>query len=424
MRILIVAPNISTRMGGEAILPYHYIRELRKLGHEVCALTHARVRDELLGGDLGGEDLHFVEDSRVERILHRFSQHAPAAIAEPLFGTGVAAVTMARLAARARELCRELSIDVVHQPTPVSPLFPSFFTGLCAPLVVGPLNGAMSYPPALRSAYSRGSETAVRIVRGISSVANRLVAGKYEAARVLVANQRTRRGLPAGIPDERIAYLAENGVDLSLWTAPPVARATPPLFVYVGRLVRWKAVDLAIEAFARMQAPGKLVIVGDGEERTKLEQLAAQRRCPSREIEILGFQKQPAIRDVLARATALVLPSLRECGGAVVLEAFACRTPVIATAWGGPREYVTPETGFLVAPEGREEFIRGLMAAMQAMSANPQSADRMGAAARERAEAHFAWDKKATAMIEIYNAVIAERGRSVAVERVDADARA
>ena len=44
MKVLMVAPNISRKMGGEAVLPWHYIRELRKLGLDVHALTHARVR--------------------------------------------------------------------------------------------------------------------------------------------------------------------------------------------------------------------------------------------------------------------------------------------------------------------------------------------------------------------------------------------
>jgi glycosyltransferase involved in cell wall biosynthesis len=250
------------------------------------------------------------------------------------------------------------------------------------------------------------------------------VSGKYDAARLLVANERTRRGLPVGVAEDRIAYLPENGVDLSLWTAPLAPRVSPPLFVYVGRLIRWKAVDLAIEAFSRLQTPAKLAIVGDGAERAKLERLAAEERCAARDIEFLGFRPQPQIRELLSTATALILPSLRECGGAVVLESFACRTPVIATAWGGPKEYVTPETGLLVAPVGREEFIRGLLGAMQTLCGDSMLVVRMGEAARQRVEEKFAWDKKAKAMAAVYEAVIAERSRSVAVERVDANAPA
>ena len=64
MRVLLVAPNISMRMGGEAVIPYHCMRELRALGLDVTALTHARVRDELRASSLWRDgDFHFVEDA-------------------------------------------------------------------------------------------------------------------------------------------------------------------------------------------------------------------------------------------------------------------------------------------------------------------------------------------------------------------------
>lgn len=409
MRVLIVAPNMSHRMGGEAVLPLHYVRELRKAGVETHALTHARVRAELEASEYARTGpLHFVEDSRTEIALHGMSERAPAALSEPLFGTSVAAVTLARLARRARELDASIPFDVVHQPTPVSPLFPSFLTGLAAPVVIGPLNGAMSYPPGFERDYGRGGEAVIRAARLVAGVANRAAPGKLRAARILAANERTLRGLPSGIAPERVSIMPENGVDLDLWTkGRGPDHDAPPTFAYVGRLIRWKAVDLLIEAFSRVQAPAaKLLIIGDGDERAALETLAASKRTPRLGIEFPGFRPQAEINAILGAATALVLPSLRECGGAAVLESFACGTPVIATAWGGPKDYMTPETGFLIAPEGREEFIRGIAAAMQALCADPALRARMGAAARARVETHYSWRAKARAMIDIYRSVM------------------
>jgi glycosyltransferase involved in cell wall biosynthesis len=405
MRVLIVAPNISIRMGGEAILPYHYIRELKALGVDVHALTHARVRDEILNSDISDcATFHFVEDAAIERLLYRSGKLMPPALRDTAINSAIGAVTLARLGRRARKLEREIKFDVIHQPTPVSPLFPSFLNNMQAPLIVGPMNGAMSYPPAFEKHYAEGSVGAVAVARAVSGIANRLAPGKRQAARLLVANDRTQRGLPNGIDPSKVSCLIENGVDLQLWSPERQAKPASPVFVFVGRLVHWKALDLLLEAFAEIEPPARLVIIGDGPDRTKLEQ-QAQILAGDR-IEFLGFRSQSDIRDILAASTALVLPSMRECGGAVVLEAFACATPAIATDWGGPQDYITPQTGYLIAPDARASFISGLRDAMAELARDPARTQAMGAAARAHIEREFSWQAKTTQMLEIYRAAM------------------
>lgn len=407
MRVLIVAPNISARMGGEAVLPLNYIRELRNLGLDVKALTHARVREELQSHPLWIDgDFFFVEDTPAEKLLYAIGRRAPRALEDIVFNSAIGAVTMMRLGAAARRLAAELNVDVVHQPGPVSPLFPSALTNMPAPVVIGPMNGAMDYPPAFRNEYSKGSQAVVRAARAVSSLANGIWRGKREAALLLAANERTRAGFPRNIDPARTGILVENGVDLSLWTPPEAPRETPPCFVYVGRLVWWKAVELLIEAFSQVARPARLLIIGDGPERARLEAAAKTAARPQNPIEFLGFLPHADIRDALGRATALVLPSLREAGGAVILEAFACRAPAIATAWGGPTDYVTRETGVLVSPSSREAFIAGLADAMNALAADPAMAAAMGAAARARVEAEFSWSAKAQAMRALYRQAV------------------
>jgi glycosyltransferase involved in cell wall biosynthesis len=407
MRVLIVAPNISMRMGGEAALAYHYARELNRAGVKAACLTHARVRDELerdpISRDVG---FHFVEDAPLERGLHQIGRRAPAALNDTIFDTAIGLSTLARLSRKARDLAKSFGADVIHQPAPVSPQFPSFLHDMPAPVVIGPLNGGMSYPPAFERAYSRGSRAAVGAARAVSGAANRLFAGKRSAAMVLVANERTRRALPRGVRAERVEILVENGVDLDLWSRAPQP-PVEPVFVYVGRLVWWKGVELLIRAQNAVGANARLIVIGDGPERARLEREA--RAANAGRIEFRGFLPQSEIATILARSTALVLPSLRECGGAVILEAFASGIPAIATDWGGPQDYVTAETGILVPPVGEEGFIQGLASAMDALIKNPERARAMGAAARRRAERHYSWAAKAQAMIGLYERAIAAR---------------
>lgn len=407
MRVLIVADNMSTLMGGEAVIPIHYLRELRALGVDAHAVTHGRVANELkTHRDVDFTHVDFIDDTGFERATNTLSLKVPGAIRETLFMNAIGVSTGLRLARRARKRAVEIDADVIHQPTPVSPAAPSYMTNMPAPVVIGPMNGGMSYPDAFARDYARGSGAIVSAGRAAASIANLLSPGKRDAAALVVANPRTQRALPRNIDPRRVSVLVENGVDLAAWGALRRAAAPPnPTFVFVGRLVWWKAVDLLIAAFERLEGEPVLRIIGDGDERSALERLAASSNAAAR-IRFDGFRPQADIRDALAGATALVLPSLRECGGAVVLEAFASGAPAIATDWGGPADYITPQSGVLVKPDGRESFIAGLASAMRRLAADSALASAMGAEGRRLVEEKYSWREKARAMLGIYEAAI------------------
>ena len=104
-------------------------------------------------------------------------------------------------------------------------------------------------------------------------------------------------------------------------------------------------------------------------------------------------------------ATALVLPSLRECGGAVVLEAMSVGTPVIATDWGGPSDYVDDSCGILVPPRSAASFVAGLSEAMEELASNSERCAEMGRCGLERVRRQFTWDAKIAQILEHYAAV-------------------
>jgi glycosyltransferase involved in cell wall biosynthesis len=405
MRICIVADNASARFGGEAILPLHYFRLLRQRGVEVWLIAHDRVRAELEA--LLPEErqrMRFVSDTAIHRVLFRFSGMLPRRIAESTLGLVMLMYTQWTERRVVRQLIRDYGIDVLHQPAPVAPSYPSMFFGLGKPLIIGPMNGGMDYPPAFRSADSLLSRIFVALARPLTAVVNRLLPGKRNAAVLLVANQRTAAALPAGYRG-RVEELVENGVDLETWhtSAVPFEPAASR-FVFMGRLVDWKALPIMFEAMTRV--PGAtLDVIGDGGMRQVWQREAERLRLGSR-VQFRGWQSQQECARALADATALVLPSLYECGGAVVLEAMAMARPVIATAWGGPADYLDGDTGFLISPKSRESMIAGFADAMQRLIDNPELAAHMGAAARKKLLAQFTWQMKIDRMIEIYRSVI------------------
>lgn len=412
MRICIVADNASARFGGEAILPLHYFRLLRQRGVEVWLVAHDRVRAEL--EDLLPEErdrMRFVSDTAFHRLLFRLSGLLPRRIAESTLGLVMLMYTQWTQRRVVRQLIHEYGIDVLHQPAPVAPSYPSMFFGMGRPLIIGPMNGGMDYPPAFRSADSLLSRIFVALARPFTAMVNRLLPGKRNAAVLLVANQRTAGSLPAGYRG-RVVELVENGVDLEIWhagaAAPPSA---PNRFVFLGRLVDWKALPVVFEAMARV--PGAtLDVIGDGAMRPSWQQ-EAEYLGVGRRVHFRGWQSQQECAQALACATALVLPSLYECGGAVVLEAMAMARPVIATDWGGPADYLDGEIGFLIPPVSREAMIAGFAEAMQRLIDEPELAARMGTAARQKILGKFTWEMKIDRILDIYKSVIEPSGISM-----------
>ena len=414
LRVLIVAEHASEKFGGEAILPFHYFRMLRQRGVDAYLIVHARTRDELqmaFPEDLSR--LRFVEDMPLQKVFFHLGEYFPRRIADITFGLLNQFLTQAAQ----RNLVKELvtANTVVHQPIPVSPRFPSLMFNVGAPVLCGPMNGNMEYPPAFRQAESSLQRMIVAVGKASSNLANQVLRGKREAAVLLVANRRTAEALPPRARG-RVVELAENGVHLDRWQSASRLGAalaqTHPSFLFMGRLVEWKALDLAIEAAARV--PGaKLRIIGDGAMRRAWTEHAKRFNVSDR-VEFLGWRSQQQCAEALACSTALVLPSLFECGGAVVLEAMAAGRAVIATAWGGPVDYLDATCGYLIPPTSREAIVSSIAAAMVRLMESPALAHAMGQAGLARVSRHFTWEQKIETMLGLYASAASSANKSAA----------
>jgi glycosyltransferase involved in cell wall biosynthesis len=458
LRVLIVAEHASLKFGGEAALPLHYFRVLRKRGLETWLVVHDRTRDELKSLFPGDFDrIHFVPDTFWHRFVSRCSQLLPARLSYFTFGLILRLVNQLVQRRIIKRIVREQQIDIIHQPIPVSPKEPSMIFDMGVPVVIGPMNGGMDYPPAFRRMQSRFVNLTLGIGGLFANLLNTLIPGKRSCETLLVANPRTRDALPKGIRG-KVIELVENGVDLSIWKHEPSRLEARPLryqfqssgsenpveetktqgleqtpqqptkFIFVGRLVDWKAVDLLLLAFKRVVEllPAELEFIGDGNERAPLEEQARElglikpqsqnAQATTREmasdtfesdaVRFSGWLSQVDCAQRLKKADALVLPSLLECGGAVVLEAMAMGLPVIATNWGGPADYLDESCGILVNPASRDSFINDLAAAMIEMAQHPETRKAMGRAGRERVRDRFDWEVKVDTMLEIYQETI------------------
>ena len=412
--ILIVAPNASSRIGGKAFLPLKYFQILKQRGVPVSLIAHARNREDLETtlSDYT-DDIHYIEDSVYHRWIWNTGKHLPVAIRTPLIGNIVNQISEIYQKRLIRKLKDEGKVDLIHQPIPVSPRAPSRIYGLGVPVVIGPMNGNMDYPEGYEDYENRVARMLIPLGRMMARFVNVLIPGKRRADALLVANDRTRDGLPIS-DHSKVITLVENGVDLSIWTAPEATHAnTEPgalALVYMGRMVDWKALDVTLKAVSLCRAQGidvSLELLGDGPERPGLEK-KVEALGITEHVRFLGFRTQDECAMVLAKADALLLNSLYECGGAVVLEAMSLGKPVIASDWGGPADYLDPSCGILVHPSPRADFSDRLSEAITSLANDPERRYSMGEAGKHKIEREFDWDKKVDRILEIYQNVLAK----------------
>lgn len=407
MRVLIVAKHASVRFGGEAILPVHYFAKMRQRGIEVWMLIHARTQSELEALFPSDVDrLFFVPETRFDRVLGRLGYSMRSQLADVLFGPLQNLYTQILQRRLIRKLVHTLNIDVIHQPIPVSPKGPSLVFGFGVPVIIGPMNGGMTYPPAFRHMQSDFSRAFVWLGRRVADFINLVLPGKFYADVLLVANERTKQALPKWRRGE-VRMLAENGVDLKVWQVSETKRSSSfdlKHFVFMGRLVDWKCVDILISAFRDLLAStdAMLHIIGDGPMRSELESQVAYEGIKEYVI-FHGWLTQQQCAELLADCDVFVLPSVWECGGAVVLEAMALSLPVITTDWGGPADYVDDTCGILVAPHSRQSMIAGFSSAMKQLADSPPLASQMGVAGRKKIEALYDWNRKIDLILDIYS---------------------
>ncbi len=260
-----------------------------------------------------------------------------------------------------RRLHQQVGFDVAHHVTLASDWLPSAVATLSVPFVWGPVGGHT--PPAWPLARWLGarwlvSEATRRAVTGaIGAVAGRRLA--RGAAVVVAQNDDAARHLARHRPHRAAGLVVEPNVvvdpatraAVALATAAAAATATDidiapapsaagephgPTLVFAGRLVTWKGARLAVEALARPALDRyRLDVYGDGPDRATVAALAARLGVAHR-VHLHGTRPRAEVLAALARAHALVLPSLNDSAGWVVAEAAALGCPVVCLDRGGP----------------------------------------------------------------------------------------
>ncbi|RJQ83819.1 MAG: glycogen synthase [Desulfobacteraceae bacterium] len=230
----------------------------------------------------------------------------------------------------------------------------------------------------------------------------------------------------------RVIY---NGIDLQRYTRVErpdiVARygidPDRPYVLFVGRITRQKGILHLVRALPLLDKGVQAVLCAGAPDTAaigaQMEELVRQARSHS-ENDIVWISKMIPEDDLAAlysHAAVFVCPSVYEPFGIINLEAMACGTPVVASAVGGiPEVVVHEQTGLLVPlepagggdPEPRQprQYAGDLAAAINKLLRDPARRAALGAAARERAERHFGWNRIAEHTLGFYREVVEKAG--------------
>jgi glycosyltransferase involved in cell wall biosynthesis len=293
---------------------------------------------------------------------------------------------------------RQEQVDVVHTHS----LDPMLYAGLAARLA-GIRCLIHSQHDVMLRTYGRGQRLKFRIAAPLFT---RTVGVSAETSLTL----RER-----GVPGDQAATVL-NGVDVRRFDRdrasidPAVAAgwpAEPGTFVIgtVARLSPEKGLDRLIAAFERLTSRvsnARLVIVGDGPERERLEALAMKFKPGV--VRFLGRQER--VEHILPRFDVFALASLTEGIPVAVLEAMAASRPVVATRVGGVPEVISDGiSGVLVAPDDPD----ALASALEALALDPARRESLARAGRTRVAERFSLD----AMASNYDALYATGGESL-----------
>jgi glycosyltransferase involved in cell wall biosynthesis len=224
----------------------------------------------------------------------------------------------------------------------------------------------------------------------------------FEAVSESTADDLVERGVPRA--NIRVIY---NGVDSSKYTPDATQRSSSPTFLYLGRLKRYKGIDILIRVMADLRdTEAVLEIAGTGDYRPELEKLAAALDLGGR-VRFLGYVSEEEKLMLFRRAWACVIASPKEGWGISNMEASASGTPVVASDSPGIRESVrNGETGFLV-PHGDVAAFAG---ALRRLIGNPSLVQSLGEAGRRFAE-RFTWERSAAETVAHLQEVV-QRGKN------------
>jgi glycosyltransferase involved in cell wall biosynthesis len=370
--------------GGGETLFWSLAQSLVSRGHEVHVIT------QRIAGQPNSE-------RRSDVHIHRVG--APADYKATL-ATGLSeslAYLGGAIFAGIRIIVRE-HIDIVHSNTYV----PAVAALVCASIlrkrhVMTVHDVYLASMPWFWREWSRQPDVGV-FARIFGTILERVLV-RIPVSVIQTVSETSKRDL-LGIGARAKIVVVPNGIDVSEYGMGEVS-VKPHQAIFIGRLVFYKNLEIVFRALAKViQAipEAKLIVVGDGPMRAVWERMVEDLDL-RRHVCFYGRIPEERKLSLLEESAFLVLPSMVEGFGIVVLEAFACRKPVLASAIGALRELVSDEVdGYLVDPASETDWANRMIMLFE----DSERARRMGLMGWNRVVPNFTMDRVAAGMENLY----------------------
>ena len=363
MRILYWTQRFWPHIGGVEVHAARFLPEMRKRGFEFAVLTSPGERDLPARDEAQGIPVHRL---RFEEAL---SSREPARIA--------------RMRGQVMDVLRTFRPDLVHLHL---------------------TDAAVLFHLLTRAAYPCPMLLSLRVtLEGELNRAESLMFKALSAADWITANSSA---VLAGLHEQLPATASHSSVVLNALDPSPLAPTplpfTRPVLLLLGRVVREKGFDLALEALPailRRHPQARLVVAGAGPALPELQALISS--CGLQEhVRLLGWVEPEQVPALINTATLVLVPSRwREAFGLVALQGASQARPVVAARVGGLPEVVADgETGLLVP----KEEPAALAEAVLKLLAEPELAIRLGEQGRRRAGERFGWQTHLDAFGKLY----------------------
>lgn len=188
-----------------------------------------------------------------------------------------------------------------------------------------------------------------------------------KAKKIVVSNPNLIETSPILKRFQKKCVVVPFGVDISKFQnidssrVEEIKKKYSKFVLFVGRLSYYKGVEYLIKAIQKI--PVNLVIIGEGPKRGKLERLVKKLKLKDK-VFFLPFQREKNLKHFYHACFLFVLPSVyrSEAFGIVLIEAMACKKPVISTELGTGTSWVNQNnvTGFVVEPKNVEQLTRAI----------------------------------------------------------------
>jgi glycosyltransferase involved in cell wall biosynthesis len=388
---------------GESILGWNMVKQIARR-NDVWVVTQLRnrtgVERGIAAGEMAGVRFRYVDFPMWPRWLwhHQITLHL------------YYYFWQIRAWLASRRLHRKEGFDLAHHVTYANYWMPSFIGAfLPIPFVWGPMGGGQSTPKGFFKGYPLVGKLE-DIERAVSQWIGRTLLWSRRrcmkrAKAILVCNRDTRDKFPRRYQPKLVDFPV-TGMEAGDTALPlePRDPGSPLRILTSGRLVFWKNFGAAVEAFARFAEGGpeaSFTIVGEGPEAGRLSDLV-DRLSLRGKVLFVPWLPQKELWRLMRSSDIFLYPSLREGGGAVVVEAMANGLPVICLDSAGPGFHVQDGWGVKTPPVDPLSIVRGMAEALVRLAADPALRRTMSDLARRRAAEVYVWDRLGDRIERVY----------------------